>query len=165
MKLRFADLDDLRDYVQLIEPQNHSTTKNWTAAQNFFHLASAFEGSMDPLPKGYPYLVRVLIRPFRWVVTGYRFLPWLPIPKSIKHRLNPPETAEFAEQKKRLLHAIEMFKQFPKEHPSHPVLGKLTTDEWTGFDLRHCEHHLSFISLDNRTYREGINNPMDDLKK
>jgi len=70
MKLRFSSLDDLRDYIQLIKPQNHSTTKNWTAAQNFFHLASAFEGSMDPLPKGYPFVVRVLIRPFRWIVTG-----------------------------------------------------------------------------------------------
>ena len=152
MKLRFSNLDDLRDYIQSIEPLNHSTTKNWTAAQNFFHLAAAFEGAMDPLPKGYPFVVRVLIRPFRWIVTDYRFPPWLPIPNSIKHRLSPPETAEFIEQKKRLLHAIETFKQFPKEHPPDPVLGKLTTDQWIEFHLRHCEHHLSFITLQNRTY-------------
>lgn len=147
MKLHFSDLDELREYIQQIEPQNHNITKNWTAAQNLFHLAGAFEGSMNQLPRGYPLIVRVILRRFRWVVTRYRFLPRLPIPKAIKHNLNPPDTVEFAEQKNRLLDAIGMFQHFPNEHPPHPVLGRLTRNEWIGFHLRHCEHHLSFIPL------------------
>lgn len=147
MKLKFANLDDLCDYIEQIEIDNHTTTKNWTAAQNFFHLASAFEGSMNQLPSGYPMVIRFVVRPFRWIVTHYRFPPWLPIPAAIKHKLAPPQTAEFAEQKSRLLKTIAIFKEFTHGHVSHPVLGSLNHDEWVGFHLRHCEHHLSFIEL------------------
>ena len=150
VKIHFSNLDELRDYIQSIEVQNHRTTKNWTAAQNFYRLAGAFEGAMNELPRGYPFLVRLIVRPFRWIITRYRFPPWMPIPDSIKHALNPPETVDFAEQKNRLLQVIELFKQFPNKHLSHPVLGKLGPDEWIGFHLRHCEHHLSFIELNRQ---------------
>ncbi len=147
--MQFSDLEQLKKHVQQIETENHVTTKRWNAAQNFFHLASAVEGSMEQLPAGYPFLVRLIVRPFRWVVTRYRFPPWLPIPAAIRRKLNPPETADFHEQKERLLAAIETFQQFHRDHPPHPVLGRLTRDEWIGFHLRHCEHHLSFIKIDN----------------
>lgn len=154
MKLRFSNLDDVYDYIEQIEIENHTPTKNWTAAQNFFHLASALEGSMNQLPSGYPWLIRLAARSFRWIVTRYRFPPWLPIPAAIKDKLTPPKTAEFVEQKHRLLKTITRFSEFTNGYASHPVLGDLDPDEWVGFHLRHCEHHLSFIKLNTRSRTE-----------
>ena len=148
---KYSNLDELCAHIQLIERGNHSTTKNWNAAQIFFHLAGAVEGSMNQLPSGYPRLVRIVVRPFRWIITRYRFPPWMPIPGSIKQNLAPPDSSDFEEQKSRLLYVIGLFREFPKEHPPHPVLGALTRDEWIGFHLRHCEHHLSFIQQKHST--------------
>lgn len=147
MKLRFSSLDQLRDYVAGIQSDNHSTCKKWTAAQNFYHLAGAFEGSIEGLPEGYPNLIRMLVRPIRWVVTKYRFPKWLPIPRAIEYKLKPSEDLGFEEQKSRLLKAIDAFEVYTDDHPPHPVLGSLTHDQWVGFQLRHCEHHLSFIKV------------------
>ena len=75
---------------------------SWTLAQIYFHLAAAFEGSMEGLPPGYSRIARMIVRPMRSFVTNVRF-------------------------------------------PPHPVLGAFTKEEWTGFHLRHSEHHLSFV--------------------
>jgi hypothetical protein len=135
-------------HLKRIDNANHRTTGAWSAAQNFYHLASAFEGSMDRLPHGYPFVVRLIVRPIRWIVTGHRFPPWLPIPSAIRHKLEPPRDLEFVAQKERLLRMIDAFRDFSADHPPHPVLGRLSRDEWIGFHLRHCEHHLSFVQID-----------------
>lgn len=147
MKLKFNNFDDLLDHLEQITLDSHRTQRRWTAAQNFFHLAAAFEGSIKGLPAGYPRLVRALARPVRWVITRYRFPPWIPIPAAIRHALEPPKTADFQTEKARLLKAIKEFRDYKNPHPPHPVLGTLSHDEWTGFHLRHCERHLSFIAI------------------
>ncbi|WP_146519875.1 DUF1569 domain-containing protein [Stieleria varia] len=147
MSVHFRTIDELQSFVEMIREDNHETLGQWSAAQNFAHLAGAFEGSMQQLPAGYPRIVRIMLRPFRSIVTKYRFPPWLPIPAAIKHRLEPPVDALFDEQKSRLLDSIREFCSHDSEHPPHPVLGRLTRDEWIGFHLRHSAHHLSFIRI------------------
>ncbi len=143
----FQTIEELQSFVERYRANNHLTLGRWTAAQNFFHLASAFDGSLQALPTGYPKLVRLLVRPLRLIVTRYRFPPWLPIPASIRSRLDPPDDVQFDEQKSRLLQAIQAFVSYVGDHPAHPVLGKLTREEWIGFHLRHSSHHLSFIRI------------------
>jgi len=108
MKFKFDHLDDLLAHIERITADNHRTHGKWTAAQNFFHLAAAFEGSLEG-----------------------------------------SDSCDFSAQKKRLVQAIEAFRQHTQPHPPHPVLGQLTHDQWIGFHLRHCEHHLSFIGIDH----------------
>ena len=146
-KLKFTQLQDVRAYVQQITADNHTATRKWTAAQNFYHLAAAFEGSLEALPAGYPRLVRLMVRPFRWVVIRFRFPPLLPIPNSARSKLEPPADTVFSVQQNHLLQAIEQFESFSGTHPPHPVLGELSRAEWTGFHLRHCAHHLRFLVL------------------
>ena len=149
VRCKFSSLDHLRARVQRIKPDNHHVSGNWTAAQNLYHLAGAFEGSVTAgLPAGYSKAVRFILRPFRSVVTSYRFPPWIPIPAAIKDKLEPPRNVDFLEQKSRLLNAIDAFEEHDGNWPPHPVLGRLTQSEWTGFHLRHSEHHLSFVELD-----------------
>lgn len=147
MKLRFNDLDELCSHLNRIESHNHRPLRKWSAAQNFFHLAGAFEGSIEGLPTGFPFFLRKVVRPFRWILTRFRMPPLVPIPAAIRFKLEPSDDADFIEQKERLFTAIEAFRSFDGELSPHPVIGKLTRDEWTGFHLRHCERHLSFISL------------------
>lgn len=145
--MHFDTLDQLQAFIETVREDNHVTLGRWSAAQNFAHLAGAFEGSMQQLPVGYPWIVRLIVRPFRSIVTQYRFPPWLPIPAAIKHRLEPAVDVLFEEQKSRLLESMHAFRSHGSEHPPHPVLGRLTRDEWIGFHLRHAAHHLSFIRI------------------
>jgi hypothetical protein len=147
MRQHFRNMDELLSFIDRIHPNNHDTLGHWTAAQNLFHLAAAFEGSLQELPAGYPRAVRLIVRPFRLIVTRYGFPPWLPIPASIRSKLEPPDVAQFDEQKSRLVNAIHNFNSHVGYHPPHPVLGELTRDEWIGFHLRHSSHHLSFIRI------------------
>jgi len=157
VKLHFSNLNELRDHVQRIEAGNHTTLKKWTAAQNFFHLASAFEGSLEGLPPGYPKIIRLLVRPFRWILTSYRFPPWMPIPGTAKFKLQPEDGLDFEQQKSRLLQSIDAFEDRDAKRYPHPVLGSLSFAQWTGFHLRHCEHHLSFVEIvDNKDKADAV---------
>jgi hypothetical protein len=139
---------DVRAKVESISFDNHKSLGKWSASQIFFHLAAAIEASMEGLPHGYPAVVRKVVRPFRWIVTRLRFPPWLPIPHAIRFKLEPPEDSQFEVQKSRLLNAIQKFEAFNNSvHPPHPVLGLLSRDEWIGFHIRHCKHHLSFVQM------------------
>ena len=113
--------------------------------QIYFHLAAAFESSVDGVPPGYPLAVRIAVRPFRWIVTRFKFPPRMPIPSAIRYKLEPPVDVNDSEQYKRLLLAIEQFVSHEGELPPHPVLGSLSRQEWIGFHLRHCQHHLAFV--------------------
>lgn len=147
--MRFRSIDDLKKQLVRIVGTEHGNLGGWTTAQIFCHLAAAFEVSLDatPSPAGYPRTVRWIVRPFRWLVTRIRFPPGLPIPAAIAFRLDPPPDAEVTEQYERLVTAVDRFDNCRGPLPPHPVLGPLTRSEWTGFHLRHCEHHLSFIRL------------------
>ncbi len=146
-KARLLTLAELREQIQSIESGNHDLRGKWSAGQVFYHLAAAFEASIEGLPAGYPRTIRTLVRPFRWIITRVRFPPCLPIPNAIRFKLDPPTHADFDLEKSRLLGSIERFVEFSGQHPPHPVLGSLTRDEWIGFHLRHCQHHLSFVAL------------------
>ena len=145
MKLKFDCLADLLAHLDGITPDNHRTRGKWTAAQIFYHLAAAFEGSLNGLPAGYPFLTRWMARCFRWMIIRYWFPPFIPIPSAIRDSLAPPDTCDFLTQKQRLVHAIDAFDSHNQPHPPHPVLGKFTHEQWVGFHLRHCERHLAFI--------------------
>ena len=147
VKQHFRTTDELLSFIEQVRVDNHDTLGRWTAAQIFFHLAGAFDGSLHALPAGYPRVIRFMVRPLRTIVTKFRFPPWLPIPASIRFRLEPPEGVQFEEQKARLVTAIRLFDSYVGRHPPHPVLGELTRNEWIGFHLRHSSHHLSFIRI------------------
>lgn len=146
-RVQFCNLDEMLLFIEKISESNHETLGRWSAAQNFYHLAGAFEGSLHQLPVGYPWVVRLMLRPLRAFVIKYRFPPMLPIPAAIRHRLDPPSDVRFHEQKARLVDAIHAFRSHLGEHAAHPVLGKLTRDDWFGFHLKHSSHHLSFIRI------------------
>lgn len=144
----FSNMDNIESLLEelaRVKTNSTGTTGNWKTGQIYYHLAAAFEASVDGLPPGYPLAVRIAVRPFRWFVTQVRFPPWLPIPAAIRHKLEPPDDVDQQTQYNRLLLAIERFATHDGEYPPHPVLGPLSRQEWVGFHIRHCQHHLAFI--------------------
>ena len=150
------NFEPLREELARVNSNDTRTTGRWSTGQIFYHLAAAFEGSVDGLPPGYPQIVRNLIRPFRWVVTRIKFPPWIPIPSTIRHQLEPPMDADETEQYNRLLQAIARFESQEGKHPPHPVLGLLSQQEWIGFHLRHCQHHLAFIQTHSAEHSDEV---------
>jgi hypothetical protein len=146
--MKFKSLDDVRREVDRIATSRHTTTGNWTAAQIFYHLAGAFQASLEGRPPSFPKWVRFVLRSSRWVVTRFRFPPFVPIPASVAEIMAPPADADLAEQHERLTTLIDRFEQHSEPHPPHPVLGALTREEWVGFHLRHCQRHLSFVRVE-----------------
>ena len=145
---RLNSIDALRKEIERLGCSECRVLGKWTKGQIYFHLAATFEGTVDGLPPGYPSIVRLVIRPFRSLVTRFKFPPWLPIPRAIAEKLTPPENADCEEQLERLLRAIDRFMQHEGALPAHPVLGPLTRSEWIGFHLRHVQHHLAFMQQD-----------------
>lgn len=140
------NLPDLIKQINEIASYPNRTKGRWTDAQIFYHLAAAFEASIDSLAKSrYPRAVRWMMRPFRWVVISKYLPPRIPIPAK---ELEPPADAVLAEQHPRLIAAIERYEQYDGPLQDHPVLGRLIREEWTEFHLRHCCHHLNFIVID-----------------
>ncbi len=147
--IRFSHTNDLKEHLGQIVSAQSENSGTWSNAQIFYHLAAAFEASCDvePLPVGFPRVIRWIVRPFRFVVTRIRFPPWLPIPGAIAFKLQPPPHPELMEQYQRLQNAIDRFDRHIGHLQPHPVLGPFSRSEWLGFHLRHCEHHLSFIRI------------------
>ena len=146
--MRLHTVEAMRNEIKRLGCSEYEMLGRWTKAQIYFHLAATFEGSVDGLPPGYPRIVRLVIRPFRSLVTRFKFPPWMPIPRAIADKLEPPKDADCAAQHTRLLRAIDRFTQHEGTFPAHPVLGRLTSSEWIGFHLRHVQHHLAFIKQD-----------------
>ena len=138
-------INSLREEIVRVNQNKSGTTGNWSVGQIYFHLAAAFEGSVEGLPSGYPRIIRMALRPFRWFVTRVKFPRFIPIPSAIRFKLEPPIDADASEQYERLLLAIEKFASHNGNLHPHPILGPLSREEWVGFHIRHCQHHLAFI--------------------
>jgi hypothetical protein len=70
--------------------------------------------------------------------------PGFQIPEKDKPILEPADTTSTAEGLAAIESAVERLKT-ESSRVEHPVLGKLTSEEWTKFHLRHAEMHLSFV--------------------
>lgn len=143
--LRFETLDDLRAELDRLGAATVEPVGGWTAGQNYWHLAAAFDASMRGLdaPASIPRPVRWLARRGRALVLrrGW-FPPRLPVPVAA---LVPPEDADETKSLRLLRRAIDTFERTDGPPSRHPVLGPLTRDEWMAFHLRHCELHLKHL--------------------
>lgn len=122
-----------------------TTTGNWTAAQNVYHVAFGIQmlnhGCEMSAPLGMKIFGRLLklfgmhIKPIQ---------PGIKPPKKITEAFWPPEDVSLDEAKAKLRDEIAYAKEHGMHHPS-PLFGKLTPDEALKINLRHAELHFSFV--------------------
>jgi hypothetical protein len=137
----YADL--LADAEHLAET-NVKTLGNWSLGQILKHVAQATDSSIDG--SGF-----VLPAPARWIFTllmKRRFLTQ-PIPAGFKapKRFQPEDTS-VEEGLDLLRNAISRQASEP-QRAMHPAFGMISREEWTLFNLRHAEMHMSFAVPDD----------------
>lgn len=148
--LRFASLADVRRDLEVLEAGHRAgtirTTGNWTAGQNFAHLAAFIMYAFDGYPKELsnpPWLIRTIVRFMK-----KRFLT-KPIPVGFKIPKIPGGTVgaddvPTEEGLTRLRAAISRLEAAPPDRPN-PIFGPMSHPEWMMMHCRHCELHLSFV--------------------
>jgi hypothetical protein len=121
---------------------------NWDLAQCCGHLANWLTYPVAGFPK-MPAPVRAVF----WVISralGRKMLAkylaeGMPAGKPTITESVPAAGGDDAAAVATLRAAAERFKAHPGEYLPSPLFGRLTRDEALKLQLRHCEHHLSFL--------------------
>jgi hypothetical protein len=147
-KLTFASLDDVVRDAENLLAKGYDRAGNWDLAQVCSHLAEWMRFPVEGFPK-----VPLLLRPVFWLMratvgkkmrakvlaegfsAGGRTMP--------QTVFAPDGDAPAAVAK--LKEAAERFKAHTGEIYPSPLFGAMTKDEALQLQLKHCEHHLSFL--------------------
>ena len=145
-QLKFTSFDEvLADAEQLASSPNTRTLGNWQIGQLLAHLAWTVNNSIDGIPFKGPWYMRLVGFFIKGRVIKHGLPTGIKLPKeaeaaSYRATSSPQEGLEA------LRKAVNRTKT-EKMTSGHPVLGKLTHEEWAQYHLRHCELHLSFAIL------------------
>ena len=147
-KLNFANLDEVVRDAENLLAKGYERAGNWDLAQVCSHLTEWLRFPVDGFPK-----VPLLLRPIFWLVRAT-------IGKKMRKKVlaegfdaggrTMPQTVfapggDPAAAVAKLKEVAERFKAFAGAiHPS-PLFGAMTKDEALQLQLKHCEHHLSFL--------------------
>ena len=115
---------------------------NWPLGQLLTHLAMGINTSIDGISFVAPWYARLFGFFFKGRILKRGLPPGITMPKALEADAYPPAPS--------LSGALETLRQAVARAKKsnmtarHPVLGKLTHEEWVQFHLRHAELHLSF---------------------
>jgi hypothetical protein len=141
--LNFATLDRVMPEVDRLL-QGHETLGQWSLGQVCNHLAATFTYSVEGFPGHAPWIVRQTIGAVarRNVFKTGRLPAWLKLPAKFAPKPGLDARAE--------AEALRASLQFYAAHQGplaiHPLMGRLTREQWTRLHGIHCAHHLGFLS-------------------
>ena len=140
--LKYRTLDDLLEEAGRLSAAEVMMLGNWSLGQVFRHLALAINGSMDGFSfrMSFPVVLASHLFLKKWMLArgfpaGFRLF-------GRGASVMPGETST-ADGLAALRAAITRFKRGTARFP-HPVFGKMSSNDWHQFHLRHAELHLSF---------------------
>lgn len=142
--LRFQTLEEM-----LADAEQQATTPvrllgNWSLGQIYDHLAQWLEFTLDGFPITIPWYLRWAVWPFKgWMLRSAMPAGFVWGARDAK-LVTPQRAVSTDEGLAHLRRAVARWRAEPQRHPS-PLLGKLTETQWEQFQLRHGEHHLSFV--------------------
>jgi hypothetical protein len=145
--LHFNSLDEVVvDATRLVSSPNTRMLGNWPLAQLLTHLATAINGSIDGISARAPWYVRIAAPLIKRRLLTRGMPPGFRLPRQVEPAFFPSAASPQA--------ALETFRsevaRTKNEMMSarHPVLGKLSHNEWNRLHLRHAELHLSFANCE-----------------
>lgn len=139
--VRYESYEELLADGRRMATIDTKTLGNWSLGQILKHLAQSLNTSIDGTGFSLP-------APVRWIMTALMKKKFLtkPIPPGFKApgAFVPPVTTPIEEGMNMLERAIQRQGE-EKTRAPHPAFGKITAKEWTDFNLRHAEMHMSFV--------------------
>jgi len=142
-QLKFTSFDEvLADAEQLACSPNTKTLGNWQIGQLLAHLAWTVNNSIDGIPFKAPWYLRLVGFFIKGRVIKHGLPTGIKLPKEAE-AASYRATSSPQEGLDALRKAVNRIKT-ERMTSRHPVLGKLTHEEWKQYHLRHCELHLSF---------------------
>lgn len=143
-ELHFESLDAVvREAERLAAAERIVTHGNWTLGQILHHLAQLMHMSIDGARFRAPWYVR-LVGP----LLKRRILRGMPagfdLPPAAVRQLAADGDVEVPEAVDSLSAAVARLCEDPHRAP-HPVLGRMSLEEWNELHLRHAELHLGFV--------------------
>jgi Protein of unknown function (DUF1569) len=143
-QLQFDSLQDIvADVEQLAKAREIRSLGNWSPGQVLKHLTIVMNGSIDGNLAKMPGIIRFIMSlGFKKKFLNKPMSAGFQLPARGAALLPPPTTWEeglqgFRDAARRL--------QTENKRESHPVLGRLTTEEWEQLHCRHSALHLSFL--------------------
>ncbi len=147
-KRAFATLDEVVRDAENLLAKGYGRAGNWDLAQVCFHLAEWLRFPVEGFPK-LPLFLRPMFWLFRKTVGKAKRIKYtaegMPANKpTMPQTVSDPGGDAIAAVAK-LKEVAERFKAHTGPiHPS-PLFGAMTKDEALQLQLKHCEHHLSFL--------------------
>lgn len=139
--LRYRSYDDLLADVESLARKPICTLGNWSQPQIYKHLAMSLDSCIDGTGFALP-------APMRWIMSilmKKKFLHGV-LPPGYKAPASfvPSEQTTLEDASLGLKRAIQRVKT-NESRAIHPAFGRLSTQEWDQFNLRHAEMHMSFL--------------------
>jgi hypothetical protein len=142
-QLRFTSFDEvLADAEKLASSSETRMLGNWQLGQLLAHLAWTVDSSIDGIHFQGAWYLRIVGYFIKGRVIRNGLPTGIKLGKDVEADAFPP-TSSSREGLEALRKAVDRMKA-EKMTARHPVLGKMTHEEWMQIHLRHCELHLSF---------------------
>lgn len=148
-KLKFENLDQVIEELDLLLDRGYTQTGNWNLSQICTHLHDWMRFSLDGYPKAPPpirlalWLMKVTIgrRQFEAVVSkGFKAnLPTMPATVPAADAASDKAAVD------QLTKTVNRLKESNGPIVPSPIYGPLTYDEAVQLQLAHCAHHLRFL--------------------
>jgi hypothetical protein len=134
-------LSDIPAEARRLASAGMTRGRNWTLPQIVEHLARTFDWSTGRMPREERLSGRTTFKQFigRVVVFATGRLPEN-VGTSQRVVATPDTTLE--EALEHLVRAIADFETASELAPYHPVLGRMSRNDWRRFHLIHARHHL-----------------------
>lgn len=141
-KLHFQSLDEVvADAEMLVASPHTKMLGNWPLGQILTHQALAINGSIDGVLAKAPLLFRMLGPFIKRRIFKHGMSAGFQLPKQVEASFFPVASPQEGLEK---LQAAVARLRTERMTSRHPVMGKITHDEWLKLHLRHAELHLSF---------------------
>ena len=143
-EVRYESYQDLLAEAEQLLAGDVRTLGNWSLGQVLKHLAETMHASID----GAPYRAGLLRRATGPWLLRDKFLnrgmsPGFRLPRSAGESLVPGPTSG-EEGLAALRRAIYRLRA-ETDRTAHPLIGRLSAEEWDRCHLRHAELHMSFL--------------------
>ena len=146
--VKICTYDDIQsDAESLMRGGRIRSLGNWTAGQNFEHLAKSMDACIDGVDFQLAWPMRMLASLFRNRFLNSPFKPGFQLPVKMEPAFGPSESISDEDGFRKLVAAIQRLKTTAKRAPS-PAFGEMPESDWIKLHCRHAELHLSFLVND-----------------